>query len=84
LEKGPKCTLLWMQINNILPKIQANLAGAADAVMLDLEGFVSETNATNIFLVKRGVLLTPHADYCLPGITRRTVMRLAHELGGWA
>jgi branched-chain amino acid aminotransferase group I len=68
-------------INNILPKIQANLAGVADAIMLDLEGFVSETNATNIFLVDNGVLLTPHADYCLPGITRETVIILAKELG---
>ena len=38
-------------INNILPKIQANQAGAADAIMLDIEGFVSETNATNLFAV---------------------------------
>ena len=68
-------------INNILPKIQANLAGVADAIMLDLEGFVSETNATNIFMVDNGLLLTPHADYCLPGITRETVLILAKELG---
>lgn len=66
-------------INNILPKIQANLAGVADAIMLDLEGFVSETNATNIFMVDNGVLLTPHADSCLPGITRETVLLLAKE-----
>jgi branched-subunit amino acid aminotransferase/4-amino-4-deoxychorismate lyase len=39
-------------IQNILPKIQANLAGAADSVMLDTEGFVSETNATNLFMVR--------------------------------
>lgn len=68
-------------INNILPKIQANLAGAADALMLDLDGFVSETNATNVFIVKSGTLLTPHADHCLPGITRECVMHLAAELG---
>lgn len=68
-------------INNILPKIQANLAGAADAIMLDVEGYVSETNATNIFMVDEGVLLTPHADACLPGITRATVLQLAAELG---
>lgn len=68
-------------INNILPKIQANNAGAADAVMLDLEGFVSETNATNLFCVRRGQLITPHADYCLPGITRGCVLDLARELG---
>lgn len=64
-------------INNILAKIEANVAGVDDAVMLDLHGFVSETNATNIFLVKRGLLLTPHADSCLPGITRGYVMQLA-------
>lgn len=68
-------------INNILAKIEANVAGVDDAVMLDIHGFVSETNATNIFLVKRGELLTPHADSCLPGITRRVVIDLAHEAG---
>lgn len=66
-------------INNILPKIQANLANCADAIMLDVEGYVSETNATNIFMVDNGVLLTPHADHCLPGITRSTVLELAAE-----
>ena len=54
-------------INNILPKIQANYANAADALMLDHEGFVSETNATNVFMVKNGIVLTPHGDSCLPG-----------------
>jgi branched-subunit amino acid aminotransferase/4-amino-4-deoxychorismate lyase len=49
--------------------------------MLDVDGFVSETNATNIFMVQNGVLLTPHADHCLPGITRETVMLVAKELG---
>jgi len=64
-------------INNILPKIQANLAGAADAIMLDMEGMVAETNATNIFLVKRGELITPDANACLPGITRNFLLSLA-------
>jgi branched-subunit amino acid aminotransferase/4-amino-4-deoxychorismate lyase len=54
-------------INNILPKIQANLANCADALMLDPEGYVSETNATNIFMIKHGIVYTPHADFCLPG-----------------
>ncbi|CAM9558395.1 unnamed protein product, partial [Hapterophycus canaliculatus] len=67
-------------LNNILPKIQANVAGAADAVMLDVEGFVSETNATNIFMVKAGKLLTPAAGSCLPGITRGLILELAAEL----
>ena len=64
-------------INNILAKIQANLAGVDDAIMLDIQGFVSETNATNVFVVKRGEVLTPHADSCLPGITRARVIKLA-------
>lgn len=63
-------------LNNILAKVEGNLAKADDAIMLDKDGYVSETNATNIFLVKKGNVLTPHADYCLPGITRATVMEL--------
>ncbi len=64
-------------INNILAKIEANAAGADDALMLDSNGFLAETNATNVFLVKRGTLLTPHADSCLPGITRGFVLQIA-------
>ncbi|KAJ7973388.1 Branched-chain-amino-acid aminotransferase-like protein [Quillaja saponaria] len=63
-------------LNNILAKIEGNNAKADDAIMLDKDGYVSETNATNIFVVKKGRVLTPHADYCLPGITRATVMDL--------
>ncbi|MBI1929825.1 branched-chain-amino-acid transaminase [Candidatus Poribacteria bacterium] len=68
-------------INNILAKIEANVAGVDDAIMLDLNGFVSETNATNVFVIKRGELLTPHADSCLPGITRGIVLQIAKEVG---
>ena len=64
-------------INNILAKIEANVAGVDDAIMLDIFGFVSETNATNIFIIKRGEVITPHADSCLPGITRGNVIKLA-------
>jgi branched-chain amino acid aminotransferase group I len=66
-------------INNILAKIEANNAGVDDAVMLDLYGFVAETNATNIFLVKKGQVLTPSADACLPGITRALVLDLCRR-----
>ena len=68
-------------INNILAKIEANLAGADDALMLDVNGFVSETNATNVFLVRDGSLVAPHADSCLPGITRATVISAARDSG---
>ncbi|MED6222307.1 hypothetical protein PIB30_063100 [Stylosanthes scabra] len=63
-------------LNNILAKIEGNNAKADDALMLDIDGYVSETNATNIFIVKKGRVLTPPADYCLAGITRATVMDL--------
>ncbi|HVX50844.1 MAG TPA: aminotransferase class IV [Chitinophagaceae bacterium] len=68
-------------INNILAKIEANYCGADDAIMLDNLGFVAETNACNVFMVKNGILLTPHADACLPGITRARVIKLAKQLG---
>lgn len=69
-------------INNILAKIEANVAGADGAVMLDIEGYVSEVNATNIFFVRDGKVLTPFADSCLPGITREIVIELCcdHEI----
>ncbi len=66
-------------INNILAKIEANLAGVDDALMLDLDGFLSETNATNIFLVHHGKLLTPHPHSCLPGVTRALVIEIARQ-----
>ncbi|MFN0008960.1 MAG: aminotransferase class IV [Planctomycetota bacterium] len=66
-------------LNNILAKIEADAAGADDAVMLDVEGYVAETNATNLFLARQGVLLTPTADHCLPGITRGVVLEIARD-----
>lgn len=66
-------------INNILAKIEANAAGADGAVMMDIEGYVSEVNATNIFFVHNGKVLTPFADSCLPGITRGIVINLCKE-----
>lgn len=68
-------------LNNILAKIEANHAGADDAIMLDINGFVSETNATNIFFIQGGALYTPHADSCLPGHTRAAVLKLARAEG---
>jgi len=67
-------------LNNILAKIEANYCNADDAIMLDNLGFVAETNACNIFMVKDNVLLTPHADACLTGVTRKIVIALAKQL----
>jgi len=68
-------------LNNILAAIEANVAGADAAVMLDVNGFISETNDTNIFLVKGGNVLTPHADSCLPGLTRQMILRICADEG---
>jgi len=64
-------------LTSILAKIEANVAGADDAVMLDQRGFVAETNATHIFLVSGGVLHTPTTTACPEGITRQAVLDLA-------
>jgi branched-chain amino acid aminotransferase group I len=70
-------------LNNILASIEANVASVDAAVMLDVNGFISETNDTNIFLVRGAALLTPFADSCLPGLTRQMILDIA-ELEGIA
>jgi branched-chain amino acid aminotransferase len=64
-------------LNSILAKLEANVAGADDAMMLDARGFVAETNATHLFAVSGGELHTPRAVACPEGITRDTVLRIA-------
>jgi branched-chain amino acid aminotransferase len=63
-------------LNSILAKIEANQAGADDALMLDLRGFVAETNATHIFIVRDGQVATPRVLACPEGITRATVLEI--------
>jgi len=81
----PDCLDPKIHHNNLLPsilaKIEANAAGAADAVMLDGRGFVAETNATHLFLVAGGRLGTPAALACPEGITRAAVLELAAAAG---
>jgi branched-chain amino acid aminotransferase len=67
-------------IPSILAKIEANAAGADDALMLDTRGFVAETNATHIFGVERGALLTSRLVACPEGVTRATVLGLCASL----
>jgi len=82
----PDCMDPKVHHNNLIPsilaKIEANVAGADDALMLDRRGFVAETNATHVFLVREGTLLTPHTVACPEGITRATVLDLcrAHDI----
>jgi branched-chain amino acid aminotransferase len=63
-------------LNSILAKIEANKAGADDALMLDLRGFVAETNATHLFVVRNGCVLTSRVVACPEGITRATVLEI--------
>ncbi len=63
-------------LNSILAKIEANNTGADDALMLDTRGFVAETNATNLFLVRDGKVETSRVIACPEGITRATVLEI--------
>jgi branched-chain amino acid aminotransferase len=80
---APDCLDPKIHHNNLLPsilaKIQANAAGADDAVMLDSRGFVAETNATHIFVVHRGAIMTPRTIACPEGITRAAIFELCLE-----
>jgi len=66
-------------LNNILAKIQANVAGKDAGLMLDDRGFVAELNGSNVFMIQQGKVHTPFAHACLPGITRNTVMELCKD-----
>jgi branched-chain amino acid aminotransferase len=68
-------------IQSILAKMEANHAGADDALMLDTRGFVAETNATHVFTVTDGRVTTPHTHACPEGITRATVIELCASNG---
>ena len=66
-------------IQSIMAKIEANVAGADDALMLDQRGFIAETNATHVFLVEAGRVRTPRLVACPEGITRAAVLELCRE-----
>jgi branched-chain amino acid aminotransferase len=69
-------------LNNIYAKIEANLAGVPEAIMLNNEGYVAEATGDNIFIVKKGVLITPPPYVgILEGVTRNTVLDIAREKG---
>ena len=68
-------------LQSILAKIEANVAGADDALMLDVRGFIAETNATHVFVVAGGRVLTPRLVACPEGITRAAVLELCAANG---
>src|SRR6188768_2075282 len=81
----PDCLDPKIHHNNLLPsilaKIEANAAGADDALMLDTRGFIAETNATHLFFVERGIVRTPTTAACPEGITRAAVLELCAAHG---
>ena len=64
------------KLNCILACIQAEKAGADEALMLDPHGFVSTTNSCNFFIVKNDQVWTSTGDYCMNGITRKKVIEI--------
>jgi branched-chain amino acid aminotransferase len=66
-------------LNNIIAKIQANVAGKDAGLMLDDRGFIAELNGSNLFMVKNGKVFTPYGHACLPGITRNSVMEMCKK-----
>ncbi len=69
------------KLNCILACIAAEKAGADEALMLDVHGFVNTTNACNFFVVKRGEVWTSTGDYCMNGITRQKVIDICRAEG---
>ncbi len=69
------------KLNCILACIAAQKAGADEALMLDIHGFVNTTNACNFFIVRKGAVWTSTGDYCMNGITRQKVIELCRANG---
>ena len=77
-----KGKIMGQYTNSVLAKREAKLAGYDEAILLDVNGYVSEGSGENIFIVKNGVLITPDlSSSILAGITRDTVLTLAREEG---
>ena len=68
-------------VHSIVALNEALEGGFDEALMLDADGYVAEGSGENFFIVKEGVLFSPDLDSCLDGITRRTIIELADELG---
>ena len=68
-------------MENILAKLQANLNGMDDALMLDRNGYVAEATATNVFVLRKGTWSTPTPVACLEGVTRHIAMEILKQMG---
>ncbi len=68
-------------LNQIMARVEANQYGADEALLLDINGFVSEASADNFFIVQNHSVITPPTSTNLPGVTRETALELAEKLG---
>lgn len=68
-------------MNSMLALQEAINHGCDEALLLDVDGYVAEGSGENFFMVKDGVLYTPELTCCLDGITRKTIMKLARDMG---
>jgi branched-chain amino acid aminotransferase len=79
---NPQAKASGTYLNSVLAKIEATKGGYGEAILLDPEGFVCEGSGENLFLVIEGKLLTPTlASGALDGITRRSLIQIAHDQG---
>ncbi len=69
------------KLNCVIACLQAEQAGADEALMLDPHGFVNTTNACNFFIVRRGEVWTSTGDYCMNGVTRAKVIEICRDNG---
>ncbi|TLZ62068.1 MAG: branched-chain-amino-acid transaminase [Methanobacteriota archaeon] len=68
-------------LNQIMARVEANQYGADEALLLDIQGYVSEASADNFFIVQNHSVITPPTSTNLPGVTRETTLELADKLG---
>ena len=68
-------------INSILANQEVTAHGYDEALLLDTDGYVSEGSGENVFIVRDGVIYTPDLASCLAGITRESIIKIAHDLG---
>jgi branched-chain amino acid aminotransferase len=78
----PHAKACGQYLNSVLAKVEASKAGYQEAILLDSQGFVSEGSGENIYIVRDGQIVTPpHTAGILDGISRRSVLRIAADLG---
>ena len=73
--------IIGTYINSTMALHEAIRKGADEALLLDKNGYISEGSGENIFLIKDNVISTPLTDHCLNGITRKSVIQIAKDLG---